>query len=163
MKIVISGLFLGHRNAQPATHMVRQRETAPFCVSTPFCIKHVFTYLSSFERRRHPSWLIVIGVFVCICAACGQPAATAQEDSLQKTPSRPTPTPVVSSPVATPPTRSVSPPAPLQISPEDWPTYSMNSSRGGFNAAETLITAASAPGSRCNGKLILPPPSPLSQ
>lgn len=125
-----------------AVQMVRHRAIAPFCVAVPPCMQRLFAGRAKQERRREPSGLILLSVFVWIVVACGRPLAAEQQDALQKLPSQPTP--VLSSPVTTPPTVSASPPASLQITLEDWPTYSMNSSRGGFNSSETLITAASA-------------------
>ncbi len=136
--MLINILFLGYRMAAFAVQIVRHRGIAPFCVAVPFCMQRPFEQ----EKRRAPFRLILLSVFVWIVVACGRPLAAEQQDALQKLPSHPTP--VLSSPVATPPTLSASPPASLQITSEDWPTYSMNSSRGGFNAAETLLTAASA-------------------
>lgn len=117
--------------------------------SSPSCVGTILYEASACrssetQRRREPFWLVLLSAFVWIVVACGQSLAAEQQDALRKLPSQATPTPVHSSPVATPPTVSPSPSVPLQITPSDWPTYSMSSSRGGFNAAETLITATSA-------------------
>src|SRR5947209_15439430 len=97
----INVVFLGYRVAALAVQMVRHRAMAPFCVRAPSSVKLRFAGLTKQKRRREQTSLILLSVFVWIVVACARPLAAEQQDPRQKVPSQPTPTPVLSSPVAT--------------------------------------------------------------